>query len=131
MKAAYRLPEEEGTQRLKEQADWLEQQYSSEAATLREGLKETFAFNRLGLPLAHRQCLATTNLAGSSNAGMRSRTKRVTHWQDGRMILRWAASTLVFGLLGSGCLREAPGLGDCCLTPSPRNRRKITYSCDA
>ena len=92
MKAAYQLPEKEGMLRLKEQADWLEQQYPSAAASLREGLEETFTINRLGLPLALRRCLATTNLLESSNAGMRSRTRRVTHWQDGKMILRWAAA---------------------------------------
>jgi putative transposase len=92
MKAAYRLPEKEGILRLKEQADWLEQQYPSAAASLREGLEETFTINRLGLPLALRRCLATTNLVESSHAGMRLRTRRVTHWQDGQMILRWAAA---------------------------------------
>ena len=42
MKAAYRLPEQEGVTRLEEQADWLEKQYPSAAASLHEGLEETF-----------------------------------------------------------------------------------------
>ena len=41
---------------------------------------------------ALRRCLATTNLAKSSNAGMPSRTRPVTHWQDGKTLLRWAAA---------------------------------------
>jgi len=92
MKAAYRLPEQEGMARLQEQADWLERHYPSAAASLREGLEETFTINRLGLPTNLRRCLGTTNLVESPNAGMRLRTRRVTHWQDGKMILRWAAA---------------------------------------
>ena len=65
MKAAYRLPEQEGVTRLEEQADWLEKQYPSAAASLHEGLEETFTINRLGLPMALRRCLGTTNLTRS------------------------------------------------------------------
>jgi len=92
MKAAYKLPEGEGLSKLEEQADWLEKQYPSAAASLREGLKETFTINRLGLPASLRRCLGTTNLIESPNAGMRLRTRRVTRWRDGKMILRWAAA---------------------------------------
>jgi len=42
MRAAYRLPEKEGMAKLREQADWLEKSYPSAAASLREGLAETF-----------------------------------------------------------------------------------------
>jgi transposase-like protein len=92
MKAAYRLPDEKGLSKLREQAAWLESQYPSAAASLREGLEETFTINRLGLPAALRRCLGTTNLVESPNAGMRLRTRRVTRWRDGKMILRWAAA---------------------------------------
>ena len=64
----------------------------SAAASLREGLEETFTINRLGLPATLRRCLGTTNLVESPNAGMRLRTRRVTRWRDTRMILRWAAA---------------------------------------
>ncbi|HSV74931.1 MAG TPA: transposase [Chthonomonadales bacterium] len=50
MKAARRLSAKEGLARLEAQADWLERQYPSAAATLREGLDETFAINCLDLP---------------------------------------------------------------------------------
>ena len=46
MKAAYRLPEKEGIAKLREQADWLDRSYPSAAASLREGLEETFTINR-------------------------------------------------------------------------------------
>lgn len=92
MKAAYRLPDEEGLSKLKDQVHWLEREYPSAAASLREGLEETFTINRLGLPASLRRCLGTTNLVESPHAGMRLRTRRVTHWRDGKMILRWAAA---------------------------------------
>jgi hypothetical protein len=63
-----------------------------EAMQREEGLRQRLVAVMLqGLPLALRRCLATTNLE-SSHAGMRLRTRRVTHWQDGQMILRWAAA---------------------------------------
>jgi len=92
MKAAYRLPAKEGMRRLEEQADWLDKQYPSAAASLREGLEETFTINRLELPTSLRRCLGTTNLIESANAGMRMRTGRVTRWRDGAMVLRWFAA---------------------------------------
>ena len=92
MRAAYRLPEKKGIAKIEEQADWLEKNYPSAAASLREGLEETFTINRLGLPATLRRCLGTTNLVESPNAGMRLRTRRVTRWRDTKMILRWAAA---------------------------------------
>jgi transposase-like protein len=95
MKAAYRLPAEEGLKRLKDQARWLQPEYPSAAASLLEGLEETFTINRLGLPLQLRRCLATTNLIESPHSGVRLRTRRVTNWQGGGMVLRWAAGAFI------------------------------------
>ena len=92
LKAAYRLSAKEGIARLQAQADWLEKPYPSAAASLREGLEETFTINRLELPPTLRRCLGTTNLIESPNAGMRMRTGRVTRWRDGAMVLRWFAA---------------------------------------
>jgi len=92
MRAAYRLPADEGMAQLKQQARWLEQQYPSAAASLREGLAETFTINRLDLPPRLRRCLATTNVIESPTSGVRLRTRRVTNWQHGQMVLRWAAA---------------------------------------
>jgi putative transposase len=95
MKAAYRLPADEGMARLKQQASWLEQEYPSAAASLREGLEELFTINRLGLAPKLRRCLASTNVMESPHAGVRLRTGRVTRWKDGAMVLRWAATAFL------------------------------------
>jgi transposase-like protein len=95
MRAAYRLDPTEGMARLKKQAEWLEQEYPTAAASLREGLEETFTVNALGLPGDLRRCLSTTNLIESPQAGVRQRTRRVTRWKDGAMVLRWAVTALV------------------------------------
>ena len=59
MKAAYKLDADEGMSKLRQQARWLETEYPSAAASLLEGLAETFTINRLGLPPALRRCLGT------------------------------------------------------------------------
>jgi len=95
MKAAWRLPAGQGEARLEKEAQALERDHPSAAASLREGLAEMFTVNRLGLPAPLSRCLCSTNVIESSFSGARSKTRRVTHWQDGSMALRWAASSLV------------------------------------
>ena len=95
MKAAYRLSAEEGMKRLKDQARWLDKEHPDAARSLLEGLEETFTINRLGLPPKLRRCLATTNLIESPHSGVRLRTRRVTNWQGGGMVLRWAAGAFL------------------------------------
>ncbi len=92
MKAAYKLDHAEGIARLKKQAEWLAVEYPSAAASLREGLEETFTINRLQLPPTLHRCLATTNIIESPNAGVRQKTRRVGRWRNGQMVLRWAAA---------------------------------------
>jgi len=92
MRAAWKLEADQGQKKLEQLACWLEKEYPSAAASLREGLAETFTINRLGLPGALRRCLATTNLLDSTHAGVRQRTRRVSNWQDGEMALRWAGA---------------------------------------
>jgi transposase-like protein len=67
MKAAYRLSADEGIERLRRQAEWLEVHYPDAAASLREGLEETFTINRLDLPPALRRCLGTTNIMAATS----------------------------------------------------------------
>jgi transposase-like protein len=95
MRAAYRLDPKEGMARLRKQAEWLEAEHPTAAASLLEGLEETFTVNALGLPGSLRRCLATTNLIESPQSGVRMRTRRVTRWQDGGMALRWAATAFL------------------------------------
>lgn len=92
MKAAYKLPWQEGLARLKKQAEWLCAHHPDAGASLLEGLEETFTINRLALSPTLRRCLGTTNLIESPHSGVRMRTRRVSRWRDGRMVLRWAAS---------------------------------------
>jgi putative transposase len=95
MKAAYGLPWQEGMARLKKQGEWLKTHYPSAAASLREGLEETFTINRLELPATLRRCLGTTNIIESPHAGVRLRTNRVSRWRDGHMVLRWVAAAFL------------------------------------
>lgn len=95
MKAAFQLPAEKGIAKLKKLAQWFEQDHPHAKASLLEGLEEMFTINRLGLPGDLRRCLGTTNIIESPNAGIRQRTGRVTHWRDGRMVLRWTAASLL------------------------------------
>ena len=95
MKAAYRLDAKEGIARLKKQADWLKTECPSAAKSLLEGLEETFTVNTLGIPPALRRCLCTTNLIENPNASVRRGTRRVSRWKDGKMAMRWAASTFL------------------------------------
>lgn len=95
MKAAWRLPASQGEARLEKEAQALEKDHPSAAASLREGLAEMFTVNRLGLPASLIRCLCSTNVIESSFSGARCKTRRVTHWQEGTMALRWAAAGLM------------------------------------
>jgi putative transposase len=92
MRAAYKLENAaDGMARMEKLARWIEREYPSAAASLREGLEETFTLNRLGLPPSLHRCLATTNLIESPQSGVRRRTGNVCRWRDGQMVLRWVA----------------------------------------
>jgi putative transposase len=95
MRAAYRLEPQEGRARLEQLAQWYEKDWPQAAASLREGLAETFTVNGMGLHPTLRRCLCTTNLIESPGSGVRLRTRRVCRWRDGSMVLRWAATAMV------------------------------------
>jgi transposase-like protein len=92
LSAAWKLEPKEGLARLRIQIEWLERTHPKAAASLREGLEETFTINHLGLSPKLRKCLATTNIVESSLSGVEGRTGRVTRWRDGEMALRWAGA---------------------------------------
>lgn len=94
LKAAWKLEADEGLQKIEQYASWLERDWPSAAASLREGLAEMFTINRLGLPSSLRRCLGSTNLIDNSHSALRERTRRVKRWQSGTMALRWAAASL-------------------------------------
>jgi transposase-like protein len=95
MRSAFRLPAKEGMARLEKQAEWLEREYPSAAASLREGLAEMFTVNRLGLSPSLTRCLVSTNVIESPHSGVRLRTRKICRWRDGKMVLRWAAAALL------------------------------------
>jgi transposase-like protein len=92
LRAAWKLDPKEGMARLRTQIEWLEKTHPKAAASLREGMEETFTINRLGLSPMLRKCLTTTNIIESSLSGVEGRTGRVTRWRSGEMALRWAAA---------------------------------------
>ena len=93
LRAAWKLETAEGIRKVKQYAAWLEREWPSAAASLREGLAELFTVNRIGLPLALPRCLTTTNIIDSLHAGVRQHTRRVSRWRNGEMAVRWAATT--------------------------------------
>lgn len=95
LKAAFKLDEKAGRVKIEKQAQWLEKEYPSAAASLMEGLDEMFTISRMGLSPSLMRCLGTTNLIDSSHSGMRQKTRRVTRWRDGQMVLRWTAASLL------------------------------------
>ena len=95
MRSAFRLPAREGMARLEKQAEWLEREYPSAAASLREGLAEMFTVSRLGLSPSLSRCLVSTNVIESPHSGVRLRTRKICRWRDGKMVLRWVAAALL------------------------------------
>jgi len=58
MRAAYKLERaDEGLAKMEKMASWLEREYPTAAASLREGMEEAFTINRLGLPPSLHRCL--------------------------------------------------------------------------
>lgn len=84
--------DKEGIGKLKQQAKWLQAEHPDAAASLLEGMKETFTVNRLGLPSGLRRCLALTNLIENPKGAVRHTSRRVTRYQDADMAMRWAAA---------------------------------------
>ena len=92
MMAAYKLDPKEGMARLKKQAQWLQREHADAAASLLEGLQETFTVNVMGLPPSITRCLCTTNIIENPNGIVRRTSRRVTRYRDASMALRWTAA---------------------------------------
>jgi putative transposase len=92
MHAAYQLPEKEGIAKLKQQAKWLQGDHPDAAASLLEGLEESFTVNRLKLTDSLMRCLTTTNIIENPNGRVREVTRRVARYRDAQMALRWSAT---------------------------------------
>ncbi len=84
MRSAFRLPAREGMARLEKQAEWLEREYPSAAASLREGLAEMFTVNRLGLSPSLARCLVSSKVIESPQSGPDASGRRICRWRDGK-----------------------------------------------
>jgi putative transposase len=122
IRAAFRLPAKEGMAKLEKQAEWLDQEYPSAAASLREGLAEMFTVNRLGLPPSLTRCLVSTNLIESPHSGVRLRTRKICRWRDGKMVLRWAAAAL---LMTEQNFRKIMGYRDLWMLKAALGRKEL------
>ena len=80
---------------MNKQAEWLEREHPDAAASLREGLHETFTVNALGLPPTLTRCLCTTNIIENPNGIVRRTSRRVTRYRDADMALRWTAAGFI------------------------------------
>lgn len=95
MTAAYKLGAKEGMARLRTQAQWLQREHADAAASLLEGLQETFTVNAMGLPPSLTRCLCTTNIIENPNGIVRRTSRRVTRYRDANMALRWTAAGFI------------------------------------
>jgi transposase-like protein len=127
MHAAYKLPEKEGMAKLKQQAKWLQEQYPDAAASLLEGLEETFTVNRLKLTPALMRCLCTTNIIENPNGAVRRVTGRICRWRDPQMVLRWMASAYLEAEKG---FRRIQGYRDLWVLSTALGRARPTNKVD-
>jgi putative transposase len=125
--AAYKLPEKEGIAKLKQQAKWLQPQYPDAAASLLEGLEETFTVNRLRLTPALMRCLCTTNIIENPNGAVRVITGRICRWRDHEMVLRWMASAY---LEAEKSFRRIQGYRDLWVLSTALGRARSTSKVD-
>ncbi len=94
MNLAWKLPHDEAREKLEDIAKEIEASHPGAAASLREGLCETLAVSRLGLPNSLVRSLASTNIVESSFSRASSRLRRVTNFSSGKMAMHWLASAL-------------------------------------
>ena len=80
--------------RLLQLAAGLDHTHPGAAASLREGLDETLALQRLGVTGALYRSLRSTNAIENLNGLVGHFVRHVRRWRDGRMLVRWIAAGL-------------------------------------
>ena len=96
MSQAYAARDPKRARRLLENlARQLEHPHPGAAASLREGLDETLAVVRLGLPESLERVLSSTNLIENLFSRVREIGRRVKRWPSGTMVLRWTAAGML------------------------------------
>ena len=96
---------------LRKIASWLEDISPMAARSLQEGLEETLTLQKLGINRRLADCLSSTNMIESCFARAGSLMHRVKRWHDGKMVLRWAATTLKVAEKGFRRIRAFEHLG--------------------
>src|SRR5579875_3558261 len=96
MRAAYRNPDPlVGQAQMDALATELERSHPGAAASLREGLADTFTVARLGVPPTLARTVRSTNPIESMIEICRDHCTNVKRWKDGTMALRWCAAGMV------------------------------------
>jgi putative transposase len=80
---------------MKQTTDWLENINPDAARSLREGMEDTLAVVRLGLPALLRKSLSNTNIIESAFSLAGTLSGRVKRWRRGAMRWRWCAAGLM------------------------------------
>jgi hypothetical protein len=96
MRAAYRNADPLRAQGdLEALASELDRSHPGAAASLREGLIETFTISRLGVPPTLARTLRSTNCIESMIDICKDHARNVKRWRDGTMALRWCAAGML------------------------------------
>ena len=96
MRAAYRDPDAlQAEATLQALAKSLDKAHPGAAGSLREGLTETLAVIRLGVPPTLARTLRSTNPIESMIEIARDHSTNVKRWRDGDMTLRWCAAGML------------------------------------
>lgn len=96
MRAAYRNPDPlVGQAQMEALAAELDRSHPGAAASLREGLAETFTVARLGVPPTLARTVRSTNPIESMIEICRDHCTNVKRWKNGTMALRWCAAGMV------------------------------------
>ena len=83
-------------QELRKVARWLEPSWPMAAASLNEGLEETLTVQRLKLQHELVRVFTNTNVIENCFSQVSHQTRRVKRWHNPQMILRWAATSLLW-----------------------------------
>ena len=96
MRAAYGMKTHTlARQALKKLMSWLKTHSEQAAKSLAEGLEQTLAVHRLGLPEILRKTFRSTNPIESIFDKVKSRGRRVKNWKGDNQFARWTASSLL------------------------------------
>jgi len=95
LKQAYRCKDKKRAKRLLlNLARSLRTDHPGATASILEGLNETLTIKPWKLSVVLERMLSTTNAIENLISSVRRVSRRVKHWQDGSMILRWTAAGL-------------------------------------